>query len=58
MQMRQQYIKPSVLRLNYVEDVAVCNLGNCKTTTSSSGQCISGSGTPCNSPSNCNTIGS
>ena len=57
MENRQQYIKPSVLRLHYVEDVAVCNTGNCKTTSSSSGQCLAASGSPCNSPSNCQSIG-
>ena len=55
--MRQQYIKPSVLRLHYVEDVAVSCTTNCKTANSSSGQCVSGAGTPCTGDNACNTVG-
>jgi hypothetical protein len=58
MEIRQQYIKPSVLRLQYVEDVAVCNLGNCKSNSASQGQCLGSNGTTCASPSACNTFGS
>lgn len=57
MESRQQYIKPSVLRLHYVEDVAVCNTGNCKSTASSQGQCLGDAGSTCVSPSACNTPG-
>ncbi len=56
MESRQQYIKPSVLRLHYVEDVAVCNIGNCKTNNSSSGQCDGGVGQACDQ-SSCNAVG-
>jgi hypothetical protein len=58
MEIRQQYIKPSVLRLQYVEDVAVCNTGNCKSNSSSQGQCLPSAGSTCVSPSACNTFGS
>ncbi len=57
MESRQQYIKPSVLRLQYVEDVAVCNTGNCKSNSASQGQCFGSAGQTCNSPSACNTFG-
>jgi hypothetical protein len=58
MEMRQQYIKPSVLRLQYVEDVAVCNTGNCKSNSASQGQCIGSGQSTCVTPSACNTFGS
>jgi hypothetical protein len=57
MEARQQYIKPSVLRLHYVEDVAVCNAGNCKSNSSSQGQCFGSRGQTCITPSACNTFG-
>jgi hypothetical protein len=57
MEIRQQYIKPSVLRLQYVEDVAVCLQGNCKSNSASQGQ-VCAAGTTCVTPTACNSLGS
>lgn len=56
MHIRHPYIKPSLLRLEFTADVAQCDFGNCKTTTSSSGQCDPGGGS-CDT-SSCNAVGS
>lgn len=57
MTVREQYIKPSLLRLNFTTDVSVCELTNCKTTSSSSGQCLATGSSSCETTA-CNSIGS
>lgn len=55
---RDPYIKPSLLRLEFTQDVAQECPVSCKTTTSSSGQCsVSGAGA-CDSPTCSATIAS
>ena len=56
MRTRQPYIKPSLLRLEFTADIAVCDDQNCKTTTSSNGQCDPGAGS-C-ATSSCSAVGS
>jgi hypothetical protein len=56
MHIRQPYIKPSLLRLEFTTNVADCDFGNCKTSTSSSGQCDGGAAS-CQT-SACNAVGS
>ncbi len=52
---RDPYIKPSLLRLEFTQDVAVCDITSCKTSTSSSGQCIGSQAGACDSPS-CSSV--
>jgi hypothetical protein len=47
---RDTYIKPSLLRLEFTQDVAQECPTSCKTTTSSSGQCLDSEVGACNSP--------
>lgn len=54
---REQYIKPSILRLNFTTDISACDFTNCKTTSSSSGQCVATGSSSCETTS-CNAIGS
>jgi hypothetical protein len=42
-----QYIKPSVLRLEFTADQQVNCTSNCKSNATSSGQCITGGGETC-----------
>ena len=63
MTMREQYIKPSLLRLDFSADMqAECDLSNCKTTGSSSGQCSGATEGPCSTSGPlggaCTTLGS
>jgi hypothetical protein len=48
---RDPYIKPSLLRLEFTQDIAQECPVSCKTTASSNGQCLGGQlGAACDSP--------
>jgi hypothetical protein len=58
METRAPYIKPSLLRLEFAVGVSQeCDFGNCKTASSSSGQCLAGGNQSCGS-SACFSVGS
>jgi hypothetical protein len=58
METRAPYIKPTLLRLEFAVGVAQeCDFGNCKTATSSSGQCTAGGNVSC-ATSSCSSVGS
>jgi hypothetical protein len=53
---RDPYIKPSLLRLEFTQDVAqACDPASCKTTTSSQGQCLPSQAVSC-LQSSCNSV--
>jgi hypothetical protein len=57
MEKRLAYVKPSVLHLQYVEDVAVCSPSSCKSQGASSGQCLAvEEATSCQSPEACQAV--
>jgi hypothetical protein len=57
METRLMYVKPSVLHLHYVEDVAVCNPSSCKSQGASGGQCLAvEDAVSCNSPEACQAV--
>ena len=59
MKTRAPYIKPSLLRLEFAVGVAQeCDFGNCKTTSSSQGQCSPGGGHLSCDNSGCFSVGS